>query len=104
MEDTIRSSSMVMPFSGVTSDPVASSTFLVESRLSLPSAAVTRTCPGVAVSAPAPLTYVTLFFLKRPSMPLVSPVTAASLCSIIFATSTRTLSTSTPCFAKSFFA
>jgi len=56
VEETIFSSSMVIPFSGVTSDPVASSTFLVESRLSLPSAAVTRTCPGVAVSAPAPLT------------------------------------------------
>ena len=44
----------------------------------LPSAKATSTALGDLI-VPQPLTYSTLFFLKRPSMPLVNPETVSSL-------------------------
>mmetsp|Transcript_9990 Transcript_9990/g.20226 ORF Transcript_9990/g.20226 Transcript_9990/m.20226 type:complete len:266 (-) Transcript_9990:495-1292(-) len=95
VELTIFSSSMVTPGSGVTSLPVAITTFLASTLVSDPSsmATVTSLAP---VTFPHPLTYLTLFFLKRPSMPLVRPPTAFSFCFIILPTSMLTEPTSMP--------
>mmetsp|Transcript_7163 Transcript_7163/g.24624 ORF Transcript_7163/g.24624 Transcript_7163/m.24624 type:complete len:266 (+) Transcript_7163:505-1302(+) len=95
VDDTILSSSIWTPGSGVTSLPVASTTFLATTFSSPPSevATVTSFAP---VTLPHPLTYLTLFFLNRPSIPLVKPPTACSFWAIILPTSIATLSTWIP--------
>mmetsp|Transcript_25063 Transcript_25063/g.70190 ORF Transcript_25063/g.70190 Transcript_25063/m.70190 type:complete len:261 (-) Transcript_25063:222-1004(-) len=95
VELTTVSSSMSTPGSGVTSLPVARMMCFPFSTCSDPSSAVTATSPWPA-RRPQPLTYVTLFFLKRPSMPLVSPSTAESFWSIILPMSIFTPVTCTP--------
>ena len=65
VELTMVFSSMVTPRSGVTSEPLAMTMFLV--LWSVPS---TLTSPG-AVILPQPLSQSILFFLNRNSMPLV---------------------------------
>mmetsp|Transcript_960 Transcript_960/g.3099 ORF Transcript_960/g.3099 Transcript_960/m.3099 type:complete len:330 (-) Transcript_960:153-1142(-) len=105
VELTIFSSSIVMPGRSVCVEPVARSTFLVVSVSLPPSASATSTVSPLPASLPQPLTYFTLFFLNRPSMPLVRPPTAFSLDFIISATFTFTApSISMPCFLKFFWA
>mmetsp|Transcript_4115 Transcript_4115/g.7090 ORF Transcript_4115/g.7090 Transcript_4115/m.7090 type:complete len:239 (+) Transcript_4115:527-1243(+) len=95
VDETIFSSSMVTPGSGVTSDPVARMMFFPSNLISSPSlpATVTSLAP---VTFPHPFTYFTLFFLNKPSIPLVSPPTAFSFWAIILSTSMETLLTSIP--------
>mmetsp|Transcript_9991 Transcript_9991/g.20232 ORF Transcript_9991/g.20232 Transcript_9991/m.20232 type:complete len:267 (-) Transcript_9991:495-1295(-) len=95
VELTTFSSSMVTPGRGVTSEPVARMMFLPASLTSSPSSPATVTS-FAPVTLPQPLTYLTLFFLKRPSMPLVRPPTAFSFCFIILPTSMLTEPTSMP--------
>jgi hypothetical protein len=74
------------------SDPVAIKMFLVLMVLTLPSAAVTSTSLA-DLMLPTPGACVTLFFLNKPAMPLVKPVTALSLDFIMAGRSILTPST-----------
>mmetsp|Transcript_31563 Transcript_31563/g.102856 ORF Transcript_31563/g.102856 Transcript_31563/m.102856 type:complete len:229 (-) Transcript_31563:250-936(-) len=103
VEETMRFSSISSPGSGVTSEPVARMTFLVFNTSSPPSLSATVTSP-LPVSLPAPFTYLTLFFLNKPSIPCVRPPTALSLAAIIFSRSRESPSTMIPWCAKSFLA
>src|SRR5262249_37882560 len=76
-DETIRCSSMSMPFSRAMSDPVAITIFLVVSVLSVP-LPFTSILPG-ATMRPVPCTASTLFFLSRNSTPLTLPSTPESL-------------------------
>ena len=78
VDDTMRFSSISMPLSRVTSEPVAMTMFLVSSVCVLPSAPLTSTLPGPAMR-PTPRTASTLFFFSRKSTPLTLPSTASSL-------------------------
>ena len=93
---TIRFSSISMPESGVTSDPVAIK-ILPDLIVSPPS---TRTWPGATISA-LPWIQSTLFFLKRPRIPVVNPATISSFFAIIFDKLRLTLFVSTPHASRS---
>mmetsp|Transcript_13818 Transcript_13818/g.37812 ORF Transcript_13818/g.37812 Transcript_13818/m.37812 type:complete len:286 (-) Transcript_13818:322-1179(-) len=101
---TMVSSSTSTPGKAAGSEPVARMTFLVLIVSVVPSSLATTTSPGLAVSEPQPFAYVTLFFLKSPSMPLVSPSTDFDFCSIILPTSMDTSPTEMPCLAIVWFA
>mmetsp|Transcript_3948 Transcript_3948/g.9227 ORF Transcript_3948/g.9227 Transcript_3948/m.9227 type:complete len:239 (+) Transcript_3948:682-1398(+) len=85
---------------GVGSDPVAMMTFFAL-RVAVPPSSRSATTVLEPSKRPLPLTYVTLFFLNRPSMPPVRPLTLFSLAFIIFFRSKLTLSTVMPCALKS---
>mmetsp|Transcript_4127 Transcript_4127/g.12887 ORF Transcript_4127/g.12887 Transcript_4127/m.12887 type:complete len:224 (+) Transcript_4127:1413-2084(+) len=107
VEDTMVCSSMGTPGSSATAEPVARRTFFACSVSEPePSLSATSTDPEPAApSLPQPLTYVTLFFLNRPSIPLVSPVTALAFCLIIAGTSMEmSPEILMPCFLKLVFA
>ena len=82
VDDTMRCSSMSMPGSRATSEPVAMTIALVSSVCVLPSAAFTSTLPGAAMR-PTPSNGSILFFLNRKATPLTLPSTPSSLNSII---------------------
>ncbi len=90
----MRCSSMTMPGSVATSEPVAITTFFVSS-VRLP----TITLPAPPSFA-APFTHSTLFFLNRNSTPLTLASTVLSLCAIIAGRSSVTPDTLTPIAAR----
>mmetsp|Transcript_22894 Transcript_22894/g.36821 ORF Transcript_22894/g.36821 Transcript_22894/m.36821 type:complete len:259 (-) Transcript_22894:475-1251(-) len=104
VEETMTSSSTSTPGSDAGSDPVARMMFFAEIVCVVPSSMLTVTSPALLVSAPQPLIYVTLFFLKRPSMPLVKPSTDLLFCTIILLTSMVTSPTDIPCLAMEWLA
>mmetsp|Transcript_18839 Transcript_18839/g.47866 ORF Transcript_18839/g.47866 Transcript_18839/m.47866 type:complete len:313 (-) Transcript_18839:260-1198(-) len=85
--------------SSMGSEPVASMTFLVLITLVVLSLRVTSTSLLLR-SFPKPFSYVTLFFLKRCSMPPVSDLTVFCLWSITFDRSKETPSQLMPCLEK----
>ncbi len=99
VDDTMRFSSISMPLSRVTSEPVAMTMFLVSSVCALPSAPLTSTLPGPAMR-PTPRTASTLFFLSRKSTPLTLPSTPSSLNFIIAPRSSDGLPTLMPIFGE----
>ena len=86
---TMRSSSTGTPGSGDTSLPVATRMFFALSVVEPPPLSATSTELGPEI-LPQPWTYSTLFFLNRPSMPLVSPVTTSPFCFCIAPQSNET--------------
>ena len=82
VDDTMRFSSISMPFSRATSEPVAITMFLVSTVCVLPSAPFTSILPG-AVMRPWPMKASILFFLSRNATPLTLPATPSSLNFII---------------------
>ena len=74
VELTIFFSSKGIPGKGVGSDPVAIMEFLKETVVWVPSLRLTFKLVALA-KLPVPFKYVTLFFEKSPSIPLVRPVT-----------------------------
>ena len=69
VDDTTRFSSMSMPGSRATSEPVAMTMALVSKTCILPSAPLTSTWPG-ATMRPAPWNASILFFLNKKATPL----------------------------------
>src|SRR5680860_931013 len=78
VDDTMRFSSMSMPGTRATSEPVAMTMALVSRVCDLPLSLVTSTLPGAAMR-PVPCTASILFFLRRNSTPSTLPFTPESL-------------------------
>mmetsp|Transcript_19775 Transcript_19775/g.75826 ORF Transcript_19775/g.75826 Transcript_19775/m.75826 type:complete len:202 (+) Transcript_19775:654-1259(+) len=95
VEETTCCSSISMPGRLMTSLPVAMMMFLVLMTCSLPLASTTFTSLGPTM-VPVPSAWLTLFFLKRPLMPPVRPVTAVLFCFSICGRLRFTCGTSTP--------
>ena len=95
VEDTMRFSSISMPLSRATSEPVAMTMALVSSVCVLPSAALTSTLPGAAMR-PRPWKLSILFFLSRKATPLTLPSTPSSLNFIMAARSSFGVPTPMP--------
>jgi len=79
VEETILSSSMVMPGRLIGTEPVAIRMFLVSIVVGAPLSGVTSTRPAAGME-PVPRKVVILFFLNRNSMPPTLAVTVSSLC------------------------
>mmetsp|Transcript_28475 Transcript_28475/g.68487 ORF Transcript_28475/g.68487 Transcript_28475/m.68487 type:complete len:348 (-) Transcript_28475:141-1184(-) len=77
------------------SDPVQMRECSASISVTLPWSSVAVNVVAVT-NSPLPLTYATLFFFKRPSIPFVSPTTALSLAFIILGRSIVTLSALIP--------
>ncbi len=82
VEDTIRFSSISMPFKRATSEPVATTMDFASSDCVLPSAPLTSTLPAAAIR-PLPWKASTLFFFRRNSTPFTLPSTPWSLKAIM---------------------
>ena len=100
VDDTMRFSSISMPFSRATSEPVAMTIFFVSTVCVLPSAPFTSILPG-AVIVPCPMKASILFFLNRNATPLTLPSTPSSLNFCIAARSSFGAETLIPIFSKS---
>jgi hypothetical protein len=74
VDETMRFSSMSMPFSRATSDPVAMTIDLASSVCALPPSPFTSTLLGPTIR-PLPKNVSILFFLNRKSTPLTLPST-----------------------------
>ena len=96
-DETTRFSSMVMPGSRATSEPVAITIDLVSSVCAWPLAPLTSTLPGAAMR-PMPWKVSTLFFLSRKATPLTLPSTPSSLNVIMAGRSSFGAPTAMPIF------
>ncbi len=99
VDETMRFSSISMPFRRATSEPVAITMFFVSTVWVLPSAPFTSILPG-AVMRPWPMKASTLCFLSRNATPLTLPSTPSSLNFIIAGRSSFGLDTLMPILAK----
>ena len=99
VDETMRFSSISMPLSRATSEPVAITMFFVSTVCVLPSAPFTSILPG-AVMRPWPMKASILFFLSRNATPLTLPATPSSLNFIIAGRSSFGAGTLMPMPAK----
>ena len=99
VDDTMRFSSISMPFSRAMSEPVAMTMFLVSTTCVLPSLPDTSTLPVPRIF-PLPLMTSILFFFIRNSTPLTLPSMPCCLKFIIEGRSSFGAETLTPIFAK----
>ena len=95
VEETMVSSSMSMPGSRATSEPVAMTMLLASSVCAPPAASLTSTLPGAAMVA-VPCTVSILFFFSRKATPSTLPFTPWSLKASILGRSSLGGGTSMP--------